>query len=276
MSTPWTGDAFDWSDLPRAVIFDVDGLLVDSERDGHRVAFNEAFAAHGLPYHWDEDHYGELLATTGGERRLHRFLTGQGHPEDEAAALAKALHGTKTETFRELCVRGRIPPRPGVQRLLDELEHAGVALAVATTGTRSWVEPLLEHAFGLDRFAVVLTGTEVTDRKPDPAVYHAALDRLGLGPADVVALEDSANGLAAARAAEVPCLIVTNDYTAGQDFGGAWLVVDAFGEPGRARVRAGPARAVGEGAVRAWTFTFRPEAGAGHPPQHRASGDTAI
>lgn len=275
MTIAWMAGSFGLPELPRAVIFDVDGLLVDSERDGHRVAFNEAFAVHGLPYHWDEDHYGELLATTGGERRLHGFLAGQGHPEDEAATLAKALHETKTETFRELCVRGRIPPRTGVQRLLNELEHAGVTLAVATTGTRSWVEPLLEHAFGLDRFAVVLTGTEVTDRKPDPAVYHATLDQLGLGPVDVVAVEDSANGLAAARAADVQCLIVTNDYTGGQDFRGAWLVVDAFGEPGRARVRSGPVRAVDEGAVRASTFTFRPEPGAGQTPQHRASGDTA-
>ncbi len=242
--------------MPRAVIFDVDGTLVDSERDGHRVAFNEAFAAHGLPYDWGEEEYGELLATAGGERRLRVFLRGQGHPEDDAATLARTVHGTKTEIFRQRCVEGKIPPRPGANRLLAELEAAGVTLGVATTGTRSWVQPLLSRVFGPERFALVLTGTEIADRKPDPAVYLAALRRLALHPAEAVAVEDAAGGLAAARKANLSCLVVANDYTAGQDFSGAWLVVDAFGGPGYAHTLAGPPDALRDGTVTASTFTY--------------------
>jgi HAD superfamily hydrolase (TIGR01509 family) len=214
--------------LPAAVIFDVDGTLVDSERHGHRIAFNRAFAELGLPDQWDEATYGRLLDITGGKRRLERYLLDNGYHEDEASSLAAALHGRKTELFRQLVDEGQIPARPGVGRLLDELAAASIPVAVATTGSRAWVSPLLERLFGLDRFALVLTGTEVPDRKPDPAVYHEALERLGAPARWTVAVEDSANGLAAARSAAIPCLVVVNDYTAGQDFSGATLVVDGF------------------------------------------------
>jgi HAD superfamily hydrolase (TIGR01509 family) len=230
-------------------VFDVDGTLVDSERDGHRVAFNDAFEGLGLAYRWGVEEYGGLLEITGGIRRLDWYLRQRGHPDKEADMLARLLHARKTALFRAACQAGAVPARPGAERLLDELAAAGVPVAVATTGSRAWVAPLLERLFGVERFVFVLTGDDVADRKPDPAVYHEALARLGTPPGGTVAIEDSRNGLVAASAAGLPCLVVVNDYTRNHDLSGAALVVDRFGCPGRATVLAGPPDALIDGAV---------------------------
>lgn len=212
----------------KAVVFDVDGTLADSERDGHRVAFNAAFAAHGLPYRWDVAEYGRLLAVTGGRRRLAAFLESQGYDAPAAACLAALLHRDKTGRMRALAGGGEICPRPGARELLAELAAAGITLAVATTGTRAWVEPLLSRLFGSDLFAVVVTGSEIPALKPDPAVYREVLGRLGLPAARALAIEDSRNGLRAALGAGLECVVITNEYTRDQDFSGAAAVYPEF------------------------------------------------
>lgn len=216
----------------RAVIFDVDGTLVDSERHGHRVAFNRAFAAFDLPYEWDEDLYGELLHTTGGQRRIDGYLAGQGVAEGERAELAPALHKHKTEILEEMVDGGVIELRPGAARLVRELAGAGVARAVGTTGSRRWVERLLRHTLADVDWDVIVTGDDVTNRKPDPEVFTTALKELGGEAGDVVVIEDSAEGLEAARRAGLCCVVVVNGYTADHDLTGADLVLDGFGEPG--------------------------------------------
>ncbi len=209
-----------------AVVFDVDGTLVDSERHGHRVAFNDAFAAAGLPYVWDEEGYGHWLSVHGGVRRIDAFLEEVGLPEDERQELAPRLHAEKTRLLRDMIDAGRIPPRPGMAELLDHLAGAGVRLGVATVGSPGWVHHLLERLFPDARFEAVVTGADVGEKKPDPACYLEALDRLGVSPAAAVAIEDSATGLASARRAGLACVVVVNDYTAGEDMAGASLVLD--------------------------------------------------
>lgn len=217
----------------RAVVLDVDGTLVDSERDGHRVAFNLAFEELDLPYRWSPELYGELLLVTGGKRRIAGYLEREGVGEPERDDLAARLHRRKTELFQGLIEDGRVQPRPGVPELLDELATEGVRVSVATTGSRQWVAPLLDQLFGLDRFEVVITCEEAPDLKPDPSAYLLALEQLKLEPGgEVVALEDSHNGLVAAKAACLSCVVVVNDYTREQDFADSELVLDGFGADG--------------------------------------------
>ncbi len=218
-------------DRLEAIVFDVDGTLVDSERDGHRVAFNRAFEEAGLPDRWDVELYGELLEITGGERRINAYLERQQLPEDERKEIASRLHARKTEIFTEMARRGEFEPRPGVSELLDELEAEGVRLAVATTGTGAWVRPLLGRLFGTERFEAIVTSDEAPERKPDPSAYRLALERLGLPASAAVAVEDSLNGLRAAKSAGLLCVVVVNDYSREQDFDDADLALDGFRDP---------------------------------------------
>jgi HAD superfamily hydrolase (TIGR01509 family) len=216
-----------------AVVFDVDGTLVDSERFGHRVAFNGAFACLGLPFHWDEVAYGRLLLVPGSERRLEHFLAGEGVPDGERRRLVVLLHAEKTRRLRRMIDDGLIRPRPGVTRLLGELASSGIRLGVATAGTRSWVLSLLERVFPTIRFQVVVTTSDVAAPKPDPACYRLALERLGVPAPAALAVEDSAPGLAAASGAGLSSVVVVNDYTAGHDLDGAALALDGFGAEAR-------------------------------------------
>ncbi|HUP68197.1 MAG TPA: HAD-IA family hydrolase [Acidimicrobiales bacterium] len=214
-----------------AVVFDIDGTLVDSERHGHRVAFNMAFEAFGLPYRWDEEEYGRLLRTTGGQRRIDGYLAAQGVGEKERAEMAPALHARKTAITNDLIVAGRIQPRPGVVRLLRELSDAAIRLAVATTGSRGWVEQVLATSLGGFAFEAVVTGDEVSARKPDPEAFAVALERLHLADDAAVAVEDSAEGLESAKGAGLACVVVANGYTLDHDLAAADLLLDGFGEP---------------------------------------------
>lgn len=210
----------------RAVIFDVDGTLADTERDGHRPSFNAAFAAHALDIVWGVEEYRQLLNIPGGQRRIAADLRARGFG-DRADELAAAVHQTKTAMFRERLLD--IEPRPGLVDFVKSLFGAGIRIAVATTGRRAWVTPLVRQLLGEGTVEAIVTGDDVTRLKPDPEVYRRALAELGLAPEDALAVEDSALGLRAALGAGIATIVVTTDYTAGQDFTGAAAVLSAYG-----------------------------------------------
>jgi HAD superfamily hydrolase (TIGR01509 family) len=217
-----------------AVILDVDGTLAETERHGHRVAFNKAFEELGMSDRWDEELYGELLEVSGGERRLfHYFTEYKDMDPEEAGELAAKLHPMKTELFVEVVESGQVPPREGVLRLLKDLEKDHVRLAVATTGTKAWVPPLLDgltKKAGLRPFEAVVTGDDVTNLKPDPEAFLLALERLGVQQSQVLIVEDSENGVKAAKAAGCCCLAVQGEYAKASELTEADLLVDGFGK----------------------------------------------
>jgi HAD superfamily hydrolase (TIGR01509 family) len=237
-----------------ALIFDCDGVLADTERDGHRVAFNETFAEVGLPVQWSEEEYGSKLKIGGGKERMASLLTDEfvranGLPADADGQreLLADWHKRKTARYKDMVRAGRLPGRPGIARIVGEALDAGWTLAVASTSAEESVRAVLEHAVGPEnasRFAV-FAGDVVPAKKPDPAIYVLALEQLGVGTDDAIVVEDSRNGLLAAVGAGLRCVVTVSNYTVEEDMSEAVLVVTSLGDPGEpARILAnrGPAR----------------------------------
>lgn len=230
-----------------ALLFDVDGTLANTERDGHRPAFNQAFADAGLDWHWDVALYGRLLAVTGGKERMKHYIDHY-RPDyrkpDNFDALVADLHRAKTRHYVALTEHGGIPMRSGVKRLLSEARATGLRLAIATTTTPENVTVLLEHSLGAGTqswFDVIAAGDIVPAKKPAPDIYHYALEKMGLQPAECLAFEDSENGLRASLGAGLKTLVTVNEYTQDHDFSGAAVVLSDLGEPDAPnRLLAGP------------------------------------
>jgi HAD superfamily hydrolase (TIGR01509 family) len=219
-----------------ALIFDCDGVLVDTERDGHRVAFNRAFAALGLPVEWTVEQYGDLLKIAGGKERMRSFFDENGWPVPAADrdALIKRLHKLKTDYFIQLIEAGELPVRSGINRIVDEAHGAGVRLAVCSTSNERAVTGVVKRLLGLERyakFAGIFAGDIVTQKKPDPAIYQLAVLRLQLEPKRCLVIEDSHNGLLAAIRAGISCAVTTSTYTAAEDFSEATVVYPQLGDP---------------------------------------------
>jgi HAD superfamily hydrolase (TIGR01509 family) len=238
----------------RALVFDCDGVLADTERYGHLPAFNAAFEEFGLPVHWTEADYLEKLRIGGGKERIASLLTPEfiaaaGLPADAAAqqAAIAAWHRRKTEIYAELVASGAVVQRAGVARVTAAALADGRRLAVASTSAEPSVRATLERAVGRQqaREVEVFAGDVVPRKKPAPDIYLLALERLQI-PADrAVVVEDSRNGLRAAASAGTTCVITVNGFTEHEDFSEAALVVSSLGDPGgeRSRVLANRSRA---------------------------------
>jgi len=220
-----------------ALLFDVDGTLADTERDGHRPAFNKAFKEFGLDWEWNAELYGKLLAVTGGKERI-RYYIDEFRPDyikpHNFDDLVADLHKAKTRHYTQMLAEGAIPVRPGVKRLLQEARKSGLRLAIATTTSPENVIGLLRHSIAEDAedwFEVIAAGDIVPAKKPAPDIYLWALRELNLSPAQCVAIEDSRNGLKASMGAGIKTLITVNDYTLDDDFKGAVAVLSDLGEP---------------------------------------------
>jgi HAD superfamily hydrolase (TIGR01509 family) len=244
----------------KALLFDVDGTLADTERDGHRPAFNAAFREFGLDWDWDVPLYGQLLAVTGGKERMRyyveRFRPDYVRPADFDDLVAE-LHKAKTRHYTRMLAEGGIPLRPGVKRLLQEARAAGLTMAVATTTTPENVTALLRHSLaedGADWFAVIAAGDIVPAKKPAPDIYIWALEQLGLVPEECLAFEDSRNGILASLGAGLRTVVTVNDYTRDDDFSGALAVLSDLGEPQApyARLDAPESGVVDLSRLRAW------------------------
>ena len=224
----------------KALIFDCDGVLAETERDGHRVAFNRAFADQGYAIEWDTALYKELLKVGGGKERMRHFFDRTTWPHAaEKDALIEELHKRKTEYYMQEVESGQLPLRPGVARLVDEVIAAGIKLAVCSTSNERAVNAVVETLLGPGRkvrFDAILAGDVVSKKKPDPEIYRLALERLTLPPGACVVIEDNRNGLLAAKGAGMHCIVTSNGYTEDEDFTEADLVVPELGDPPNVRV----------------------------------------
>ena len=225
----------------RAIIFDCDGVLADTERDGHRVAFNKAFEKKGCEVEWGVELYGKLLEVSGGKERMRYYFDSHGWPGDleDKDAFIKELHKLKTDFFMQIIESGELPLRPGVARLVDEAIAADVTLAICSTSHERAVNLVAEKLLGPKRkarFSAILAGDVVSKKKPDPEIYNLASERLRLEPSECVVIEDNRNGLLAAKAAGMYCVITTNGYTKDEDFTEADLVVSELGDPPNVQV----------------------------------------
>lgn len=221
----------------KALIFDCDGVLVDTERDGHRVGFNRAFKAMGIDAEWSVELYAKLLLVAGGKERMRAYFDEYGWPagaDDDAAKneLIAALHKTKTQITSDLVAEGSMPIRPGILRIIDEAIARDVTLGVCTTSNPQFIDAVLD-LMGPERktkFAFVHAGDVVKKKKPNPEIYELAKQTLGLPAHECVVIEDSRNGLLAATGAGLPTLITTSTYTIDEDFTEAAAVVPELGD----------------------------------------------
>lgn len=218
----------------KAVFFDQDGVIIDTEKDGHRVSFNMTFKEFGFTDEWSVDYYHELLQIAGGKERMKHHLQTKGFSKpvkpEEVDELIKAMHKRKTALFVELIESGTLPLRPGIHRFMREAMDAGLKVCVCTTSNEKAAKAITEKVLSDIKFDVVLAGDVVEKKKPDPEIYNLALSMTGLNPDEVMVVEDSRNGVVAAKAAHTNVIVTTNYYTEKEDLSSGDIIVSCLGD----------------------------------------------
>ena len=219
----------------KAILWDQDGVIIDTEKDGHRVAFNKMFKEFGYDFDWGVDTYGDLLKISGGKERMRHYFTEKGivlegvkEKDDE---LLLEHHLKQTGIFVEMIESGILPLRAGVKRLMQEAMQAGLRLGVCTTSNERSANAIAQGMLGDINFEFVLAGDVVKKKKPNPDIYLLALEKSGLSPDECIVVEDSRNGILAAKAAGLRALATTNIYTENEDLSDASIIVTSLGDP---------------------------------------------
>jgi HAD superfamily hydrolase (TIGR01509 family) len=228
----------------KAIFFDMDGTIIDTEKDGHRVAFNEAFARLGIKTEWDVAKYHQLLQIAGGKERMKFYFQGEGKGSFPAGKsideFVQQLHLLKTEIFVSLIESGKLPLRPGIKRIMKEANEIGILIGICTTSNEKAVKSIVNSLLNDIKIDLILAGDVVTKKKPDPEIYLLALQKTGLSGKEVLVVEDSENGLIAGKAAGIKVLVTINEYTKNENLTGANTVVTSFGDENeKAQVLAG-------------------------------------
>ena len=219
----------------KAIFFDQDGVIIDTEKDGHRISFNETFKEFGFDVDWGVEYYHELLQVAGGKERmkhhLHTLGFGKAVLPEEEDELIKAMHKRKTTMFIEMIESGKLPLRPGIHRFMREGMQAGLILGVCTTSNERAAQAVAFNILKDIHFEFVLAGDIVSKKKPDPEIYNLALSKTGCEPQECVVIEDSRNGVLAAKAAGMHVVATTNQYTKEEDLNPADIIVTCLGDP---------------------------------------------
>ena len=228
----------------KAIFFDMDGTIIDTEKDGHRVAFNEAFARLGINTEWDVAKYHQLLQIAGGKERMKFFFQGEGKEflsaEKSIDDFVQQLHLLKTEIFVSLIESGKLPLRPGIKRLMQEANEKGILIGICTTSNEKAVKAIVNSLLTGIKIDLILAGDIVAKKKPDPEIYLLALQKTGLAGDEVLVVEDSENGLIAGKAAGIKVLVTVNEYTKNENMTGAEAVITSLGDENeKAQVLAG-------------------------------------
>ena len=219
----------------KGFFFDQDGVIIDTERDGHRVAFNQTFKKFGFDFQWSVDEYHELLQIGGGKERMLHYLhtRGFGKPvaQEVEDGLIKEMHHAKTDLFIQLLEEKALPLRPGIHRIMKEINELELVLGVCTTSNQRSAQAVTEKILSDIRFDLVLAGDVVTRKKPDPEIYLMAMEKTGLKPDECIVIEDSQNGVEAAKAAGMWVVATTNGYTEKEDLNRADIILSCLGDP---------------------------------------------
>jgi HAD superfamily hydrolase (TIGR01509 family) len=228
----------------KAIFFDMDGTIIDTEKDGHRVAFNEAFARLGINAEWDVAKYHQLLQIAGGKERMKFFFQGEGKEflpaEKSIDDFVQQLHLLKTEIFVSLIESSKLPLRPGIKRLMQEANEKGILIGICTTSNEKAVKAIVNSLLTGIKIDLILAGDIVANKKPDPEIYLLALQKTGLAGDEVLVVEDSENGLIAGKAAGIKVLVTVNEYTKNENMTGAEAVITSLGDENeKANVLAG-------------------------------------
>ena len=203
----------------KALLFDFDGTLVDTESIDLRT-WTEVFEAHGVAVPLDR--FALRIGTLTGPNEFDELDALLEAPCDREAV-------TATRRRRELELLELEPLRPGVRGFLEDARDLGLQTAIVSSSSRPWIDSNLERLGLVDGWATVVCADGDTTRcKPSPALYLEALELLGVAAAEAIAIEDSPNGIASARAAGIFCVGFPNDVTSTLDLSRADLVVESL------------------------------------------------